>query len=216
MSRTAAVEGAECIQQLTGPAGEYHTTQLAKLLSTGDNGVSNENNASTAEKITISSPGCASSSHKETSVTKVVEEPVVIDGSNSDDKDDVQIVNPDDKDHSNEVIILNDSVDANQNQCPSKLIELLDDPVVTITPLNVEKPSLVVKDNIDVKKEEIESSSYVAFTTEEDKYIIDGFAEFGKRWTNILKCSKYTFHSTRNKDTLRGRYKTLVKKGLVK
>ena len=179
MSRTAAVEGAECIQQLTGPAREHHTTQLAKVLSTEDNGVSNDTvlqggNASTNENITISSPGCASPSHDETSVTKVVEQSVLIDGSNSDDKDDVQIVNPDGNDHSEEVIILNDPVDANQSHFPSKRIELLDDPVVIITPINVENPSLVVKDNIDVKKEEIESASYVPFTTEEDKYIMEG------------------------------------------
>ena len=223
MARTVAVEGAECIQQLTGPERERHTDQLANVLSMEDNGVANHvvgegGNAFTNEKSTISLPECESLNEKEASATNVVEESVVTAESTADDKDDVQNVIQDvnvvTDEPVKEVVILDDPVNETPTQCRSKGlmedIELLGDPVVSITPLNLQGTKLVVQDDIEVKREELGSSKYVPFTELEDNYLKDGYNKFGKRWSDILKHSGYTFHSSRNRETLRGRHKTLL------
>ena len=217
MARTVAVEGAECIQQLTGPERDRHTNQLANVLNTEDTGVAIDaleqcGNVSTNEALSSSLPVCASPNDKESSAEKVTDE------TTSDDKDDVQIVLPDvdviTADTVKEVLILDDPADRNPTQSRSKGlmkdIELLGDPVVSITPLNIQNTTLVVQDDIDVKKEELGSSKYVPFSEQEDIDLKDGYEKFGKRWSDILKHSGYTFHSSRNRETLRGRHKTLL------
>ena len=220
MARTVAVEGAECIQQLTGPERERHTNQLANVLNTEDDDVAihvvgEGGNASTKEKPTISLPDGALPNDKEASASKVVEESVRSAECTSDDKDVENVIQDVVTDEPvKEVLVLDDTVDEKPTQCRSKRlmddIELLGDPVVSLTPLNLQGTKLVVQDDIEVKREELGSSKYVPFTELEDNHLKDGYNKFGKRWSNILKHSGYTFHSSRTRETLRGRYKTLL------
>ena len=74
---------------------------------------------------------------------------------------------------------------------------------------------LVTKDDIEVKKEELEDApekKSLRFTPEEDAFIRKGYLKYAKstsRWANILKDSEYTFHNSRTRDSIRMRATTL-------
>ena len=79
--------------------------------------------------------------------------------------------------------------------------------------IDVGPPSnLIVCDDIDVKKEELEDAKRVSFTPEEDSFLRDGIKKYGNsktRWADILKDEEYKFHPTRTRDTLRVRSTSL-------
>ena len=217
MAKTVAVQGDECIQQLTGPERERHTNQLANVLNTEDgaNAAAEQcENVCRNETSLISLSGFASTNNKETRTKKVNDE------NNSDDKDDVEIVNPEvtviASDPMPEVLNLEDPHDRNASQSRYKTlmkdIKLMRDPVVSITPIDVQSQTLVVQDDIDIKKEQLGSSKFIPFSVQEDTYLMEGYAKFGKKWHDILKHSEYIFHTSRNRESLRGRHKTLVRR----
>lgn len=75
--------------------------------------------------------------------------------------------------------------------------------------------SLVTRDDIDVKKEELENEisrglKLKRFTYQEDTYLKQGVTKHGLgRWSRILKDADYTFHQGRTRDSLRMRADTL-------
>ena len=79
--------------------------------------------------------------------------------------------------------------------------------------IDVGTPSnLIVCDDIDVKKEELEDAKRVSFTPEEDSFLRDGIKKYGNsktKWADILKDEQYKFHPTRTRDTLRVRSTSL-------
>ena len=71
---------------------------------------------------------------------------------------------------------------------------------------------LIVSDNIEVKKEEIEESKRKYFTEEEDNFLKQGCAKYKSsktKWADILKDPEYNFHPSRTRDTLRVRSNSL-------
>ena len=191
LSRTVAVEGAECIQQLTGPQRDRHTDELACTLTEGDSTIANDVGGQ-----------CVTVPVKDNAIHTLAESASSVDKSSDNNDDDTTTI-PDDPIRDNSI--------PSSSKSLMEDIEKLGDPVVSIKPLNTEKSSLVVEDNIDVKKEEIADGRKVSFSQEEDKYLKDGVKKYGKRWTDILKYSGYEFHTSRTKDTLRGRYNTLAR-----
>ena len=79
--------------------------------------------------------------------------------------------------------------------------------------IDVRPPSnLIVCDDIDVKKEELEDAKRVSFTPDEDSFLRDGIKKYGNsktKWADILKDEEYKFHPTRTRDTLRVRSTSL-------
>ena len=75
--------------------------------------------------------------------------------------------------------------------------------------------SLVTRDDIDVKKEELENEisrglKLKRFTHQEDTYLKQGVTKHGLgRWSRILRDADYTFHQGRTRDSLRMRADTL-------
>ena len=214
LARTAAVEGNECIEELTGPGRDIHTNHLANILiqdprATNDV-VGQCANRSSQENSTIALAGSALPREKESAATNAKDETVLTGETSSDEKsldDDVQIVIP------LVNVIPDDPIE--DNSIPSNAkglmtdIENLGDPVISIQPLNAVNSSLVVQDDIDVKREDLAETKKLPFTEEEDKFLQTGVKIYGKRWTDMLKDTALIFHPSRNKDTLRGRWNTL-------
>lgn len=69
------------------------------------------------------------------------------------------------------------------------------------------------RDDIEVKKEELKTGKrFRTFTTEEDKFLRDGFAKYDKslkKWSDILKDKVYQFQEGRTRDSLRVRATSL-------
>ena len=88
-------------------------------------------------------------------------------------------------------------------------------PEVRIQCIDVDKSkdsTLIVSDNIEVKKEELEGVKRLGFTEEEDSFIKEGITRYNSsktKWADILKDPEYKFHPTRTRDTLRVRAKYL-------
>ena len=109
----------------------------------------------------------------------------------------------------------------------SSVGDVVNDPKILIEPLQMGKEpaavsehlssnvdsQLISKDDIEVKKEELKSGKrFLTFTTEEDKFLREGFAKYGKsmkKWADILKDKDYQFQEGRTRDSLRVRATSL-------
>ena len=84
---------------------------------------------------------------------------------------------------------------------------------IDVTSQDEEIRTLIMTDDIEVKKEELEEKkSFLRFTSMEDSYIRKGFQKHGtstSKWADILKDPDFKFHSSRTRDTLRMRAGTL-------
>lgn len=84
----------------------------------------------------------------------------------------------------------------------------------TSTQVPDDTPNLIVNDDIQVKKEEMEhgKKSFLLFTKTEDEYLRSGYAKHKKskkKWSDILNDEDYKFQDGRNRDSLRMRASTL-------
>ena len=72
---------------------------------------------------------------------------------------------------------------------------------------------LIVSDDIDVKREELQDGKrFLTFTTEEDKFLREGIVKHGKsrkKWSDIINDSELKFQEGRTRDALRVRATTL-------
>ena len=84
-------------------------------------------------------------------------------------------------------------------------------PIVCLDDVGAQ-PSLIVRDDIEVKMEELEDSKRVSFTSIEDNYLKAGckkYAASKTKWADILKDPAYKFRSCRTRDSLRVRANSL-------
>ncbi len=190
MSRTTAEEGAECIKQLTGPHREIHTTELAQSLI-AEESVDNELVHTLTEQDTVNNE-----------LVNTLTEQVT-----KDEDDEIVIVVPESTNLTDECSPMK-SITSTSNDLLED-IQRMDDPVVCIKSIVVENSNLIIQDDIDVKKEQLDEPKKVPFTEEEDRYIRDGLKKYGKKWAEILKDSEYKFHPSRKRDTIRVRANTL-------
>ena len=198
---------------LTGQSREEHTVQLAEALNLGSGNEIQEGDidmTTTSEEMTISNNG----DDKSTFTTKDSLQDDIADMENEIKEDEIEITRP-------EITVLLDEGDketSRSNDTSSLLaeIEAMTDPHVVLervanTSKNTEL-GLIVSDDIEVKKEEIEESKRKCFTEEEDNFLKQGCAKYKSsksKWADILKDPEYSFHPSRTRDTLRVRYNSL-------
>ena len=77
----------------------------------------------------------------------------------------------------------------------------------------VNNSTLIEKDNIELKKEELDGSKqFLLFTTAEDSFLTEGFIKYAKskkKWSDILKDESFQFQPGRTRDSIRVRATTL-------
>ena len=198
LSREVATEGRACMAKLTGTEKECHTKDLADSL------------------IHLNEKPCSS----EPNIQSINSEEMT-------DDDEVQYLGNDLVD----VTATNDVVNDSDNNLGSQNLQEREDQVesnpyaekesnVDEKIEDVETPSISstqgkVVDLVEkeIKKEDLENSinpKTRRFTEEEDKFIKRGVEKYGYgNWKRILVDSEYTFHSSRTRDTIRMRAKTL-------
>jgi hypothetical protein len=112
--------------------------------------------------------------------------------------------------------VITEDVEKRNGSC-SASTNLIDDiiqlkqPVVQIETIDMHS-KLIVSDNIEVKKEELEDSKRITFTPVEDEYIRAGCKKYStskSKWADILKDPDYKFRPCRTRDTLRVRATSL-------
>ena len=77
-------------------------------------------------------------------------------------------------------------------------------PIVCLEDVAVQS-NLIVRDDIEVKKEELDDSKRVSFTSIEDSYLKAGCKKYSTsktKWADILKDPGYKFRSCRTRDSL--------------
>ena len=198
LSREVATEGRACMAKLTGTEKECHTKDLADSL------------------IHLNEKPCSS----EPNIQSINSEEMT-------DDDEVQYLGNDLVD----VTATNDVVNDSDNNLGSQNLQEREEQVesnpyaekesnVDEKIEDVETPSISstqgkVVDLVEkeIKKEDLENSinpKTRRFTEEEDKFIKRGVEKYGYgNWKRILVDSEYTFHSSRTRDTIRMRAKTL-------
>ena len=198
---------------LTGQSREEHTAQLADALNLGNGNEIQKDEidmTTTSEETTISN----NDEDKGTFPTKETLQDDFADMKNEIKEDDIEITTP-------EITVLPDEGDkeTSRNNDTSSLLaelEVMTDPHVVLERVaNTSKNTglgLIVSDDIEVKKEEIEESKRKSFTEEEDNYLKQGCAKYKSsksKWADILKDPEYSFHPSRTRDTLRVRSNSL-------
>ena len=174
---------------LTGTARDDHTSQLAEAL--------NEAEANIVEDVVIELP---------------LPEVAIIEDDEIKDTADVDICHPPiamEKVITKDVEKRNGSYSASTNLIDD--IIQLKQPVVQIETIDMQS-KLIVSDNIEVKKEELEDSKRITFTPVEDEYIRAGCKKYStskSKWADILKDPDYKFRPCRTRDTLRVRATSL-------
>lgn len=172
---------------LTGPGREEHTAELADALNTS-----------------------LAREEKEDDIEITV--PLITDI--PDDTDEI----PEDAPRINVIQDIEPSPVATSSRDVPSLIEevqTLMQPTIHLKRMEIDvgPPSnLIVCDDIDVKKEELEDAKRVSFTPDEDSFLRDGIKKYGNsktKWADILKDEEYKFHPTRTRDTLRVRSTSL-------
>ena len=172
LARTTAEKGAECIEELTGPHRETHTSELAEALSVQNSGENKE------DELQITVP---------------------------------EVTNLCDDESTN----VNNSGTSETSFDLGKELPKLDEPVLRIKPITVDgkgASTLIVRDDIEIKKEELDDSKRLSFTAAEDGYLRAGYKKHtGSKtiWPDILKEAEYEFHGSRKRDTLRVRANSL-------
>jgi hypothetical protein len=172
---------------LTGPGREEHTAELADALNTS-----------------------LAREEKEDDIEITV--PLITDI--PDDTDEI----PEDAPRINVIQDIEPSpVATSSHDVPSLIeeVQTLMQPTIHLKRMEIDvgPPSnLIVCDDIDVKKEELEDAKRVSFTPDEDSFLKDGIKKYGNsktKWADILKDEEYKFHPTRTRDTLRVRSTSL-------
>lgn len=172
---------------LTGPGREEHTAELADALNTS-----------------------LAREEKEDDIEITV--PLITDI--PDDTDEI----PEDAPRINVIQDIEPSpVATSSHDVPSLIeeVQTLMQPTIHLKRMEIDvgPPSnLIVCDDIDVKKEELEDAKRVSFTPDEDSFLRDGIKKYGNsktKWADILKDQEYKFHPTRTRDTLRVRSTSL-------
>ena len=172
---------------LTGPGREEHTAELADALNTS-----------------------LAREEKEDDIEITV--PLITDI--PDDTDEI----PEDAPRINAIQDIEPSpVATSSHDVPSLIeeVQTLMQPTIHLKRMEIDvgPPSnLIVCDDIDVKKEELEDAKRVSFTPDEDSFLRDGIKKYGNsktKWADILKDQEYKFHPTRTRDTLRVRSTSL-------
>ena len=196
LSREVATEARACMAKLTGAEKECHTQTLAdSLMHVTENPCTSEPNVQsiTSEEVTDDEVQCLTKD-----VVDVTNETDV--GSNSDSN----IGSKDLKSRDNQL----ESIHSHNNT--SNVDEKNEDDTMPAISSLQKMVDLAEKE---VKKEDLENTingRTNRFTEEEDKFIKSGVEKYGfGNWKRILVDKEYTFHSSRTRDTLRMRAKTL-------
>ena len=184
LSRQIAVEGAEAMKELVGDDREHHTELLANSLR----------DAELIQESTASNDASSNESERSGDADKEQASNVI-------ELDDIPCTK-------NETIEANSNfhaerINVDEMPCSSATAQVMED-----------TPNLVVNDNIEVKKEEMEhgKKSFLLFDKTEDEYLRSGYAKHKKsrkKWSDILNDDAYKFKSGRNRDSLRMRASTL-------
>ena len=185
---------------LTGTARDDHTSQLAEAL--------NEAEALRVDSEVIEIP---------------LPEVAIIEDEELKDRADVDVCQPP---ITLEKVVTEgmDKTNENSNASTELMEELiqLEQPIVQLETIDMQS-KVIVSDNIEVKKEELEESKRITFTPAEDEYIRAGCKKYAgskSKWADILKDPEYKFRPCRTRDTLRvratslknGKRRTRVKK----
>ena len=189
LSRSTAEKGVECMVALTGTARDDHTSQLAEAL--------NEAEANIVEDVVIELP---------------LPEVAIIEDEELKDTADVDICHPPIAMEK----VITECMEKRKENCSAStdLIEeliQLKQPVVQLETIDMHS-KVIVSDNIEVKKEELEDSKRISFTPTEDEYIRAGCKKYSSsksKWADILKDPEYKFRPCRTRDTLRVRATSL-------
>ena len=196
LSREVATEARSCMAKLTGTEKDCHTKDLAEsLLNLTDKPCSNEPNIQsiTAEEITDDEEV----QYIEKDVVDVTADVV------SDNENNIESQNVQERE---------DQVDSNPYAENDSIVDDKIEDVATSS-ASVMQTKVVDLFEKEIKKEDLENSinpKTKRFTEEEDKFIKNGIEKYGYgNWKRILVDSEYTFHSSRTRDALRMRAKTL-------
>ena len=202
-SRDTAEKGAECIAKLTGPAREMHTERLADALNANDDQDGRDDDVQITQPHINEIFDDASDMNPQPMATVPTK-------SNSDaaknsiHADDMAL---------NEQPMEQIPVSSSSGTTSDLLgeLETIMQPEVHLHCIDIDKSKssqLIVSDNIEVKKEELEGIKRLNFTEEEDSFIKEGISRYKSsktKWADILKDPDYKFHPTRTRDTLRVR-----------
>ena len=198
LSREVAMEARSCMAKLTGTEKDCHTKDLADSL------------------INLTEKPCSS----EPNIQSITSEEIT-------DDEEVKYLGKDVVDVTTETDVENDSgnnigsqnLQEGEHQVESNPYaekeSIIDDKIAYVATSSVSVMQAKVVDLFEkeVKKEDVENAinpKTKRFTEEEDKFIKSGVEKYGYgNWKRILVDSEYTFHSSRTRDAIRMRAKTL-------
>ena len=195
LSREVATEARACMAKLTGTEKECHTQTLANsLIKLTDSSCSLN-----ADIQPMNSEEITDGEEVQCLPNEVVDIATEDEVTNtSDNNNSSQILKQRDK----QLLEAEERCDIGENYT--------DDATASVSTLQKNVVDLFEKE---VKKEDVENSmngKSKRFTEEEDKYIKKGIRKYGfGGWKRILVDEEYNFHSSRTRDTLRMRAKTL-------
>lgn len=195
-SRDTAEKGAECIAKLTGPGREKHTVELADALNNDVDQNEKDND------IEITQP----------QINDILDD---VDDMVENSQPNERV--PGNSSDGNSIGINHQSIEEIPSTSTGTTSDLMGElenimqPKVCVQRMNVEEgmcSKLIVSDNIEVKREELEGVKRVVFTEEEDSFIKAGIIRYKNsktKWADILKDEEYKFHAARTRDALRVR-----------
>ena len=192
-SRVTAEKGAECIAKLTGPGREIHTEGMADALNAEDTQDGRD------DDVQITQPHINE----------------IFDDANDINPPPIDTVpSKGNSDAAKNIEPMRQSPSSSSSGTTSDLLgelETIMQPAINPHDIDIDKSKssqLIVSDNIEVKKEELEGIKRLNFTEEEDSFIKEGISRYKSsktKWADILKDPDYKFHPSRTRDTLRVR-----------